>query len=145
LTPACAPRLLDGGATLRTPRDLSKFTLLHSTEDRRDWKLWVEAFDIRDADVMTGQIYSSLDMATQAAVLGEGVVLGDLTFMQDEIASGRLVLPFKDKVVRDEAEAYHVACRAESWSDPRVAAFFAWLFDERDRMQPGPGAEIPAQ
>lgn len=133
LTPACAPRLLAGGATLRTPRDLSKFTLLHSTEDRRDWKLWVKAFDIADVDVMRGQIYTNLDMAAQAAVLGEGVVLGDLTFMKDEIENGRLVLPFEDMVVRDETEAYHVACRVESWSDPRVTAFYAWLFEERDR------------
>jgi LysR family glycine cleavage system transcriptional activator len=131
LTPVCAPRVLEAEA-LRGPQDLEKCTLLHSTGCRYDWQIWAKAFGLGSIDAARGETFPNLDMASQVAVLGEGVLLGDLTFNRREIDEGTLVAPFPDKVLKDDSEAYHVVARREAWRDPRVAAFYDWLIEERD-------------
>lgn len=131
LTPVCAPRVLADEA-LRQPEHLAKCTLLHSTGCHYDWQIWARAFGLGSIDAERGAAFPNLDMASQVAVLGEGVLLGDLTFNRREIAEGKLVAPFPDMVLKDDAEAYHVVARRESWSDPRVVAFYEWLIEERD-------------
>jgi LysR family glycine cleavage system transcriptional activator len=126
MTPVCSPRLLRDRA-IATPADLARFNLLHTTPDRRDWRIWLEEFRVSDVDLMNGETFPVLDMAIQAAVLGQGVAMGELTLLGDEIESGKLVCPLPDMVLRRPSEDYYVYGPKAIWDKPRVLAFRRWL------------------
>lgn len=126
MTPVCSPRLLKGKA-ISSPGDLAGFNLLHTTPDRRDWKIWLEEFAIEDIDPMSGETFPVLDMAIQAAVMGQGVAMGDLTLLADELESGKLICPLPDLKLTRDAEDYYVYGPSARWNKPRVAAFRQWL------------------
>lgn len=131
LTPACSPQLLEKTPLDRVP-DLAGIALLHTGLDYGDWSLWAERFAEGKLDVERGMRFSDRDAATRSAVMGMGVVICDLTLMQEEIASGQLVTPFPDMVFSSVAADYHAICRDEMWDDPNIIAFYQWLIDERD-------------
>ncbi len=126
MMPVCSPRLLEG-RSIGTPGDLAGFNLLHTTPDRRDWRVWLEEFGVNDVDAMNGETFPVLDMAIQAAVMGQGIAMGELTLLNDEMASGELVCPLPDMALRRPAEDYYVYGPSAGWGKPRVQAFRKWL------------------
>jgi LysR family transcriptional regulator, glycine cleavage system transcriptional activator len=126
MTPVCAPRLLKSKA-VASPGDLAGFNLLHTTPDRRDWRIWLEEFAPDDVDPMSGETFPVLDMAIQAAVLGQGMAMGDLTLLADELESGKLICPLPDLALRRDAEDYYAYGPSARWNKPRVLAFRQWL------------------
>jgi len=73
--PVCSPQLLKGRHLLRTPADLARHTLLHDVFTV-DWAIWLHSAGIDNVDPHRGPTFLSSDHAIQAAVRGEGVVLG---------------------------------------------------------------------
>ncbi len=126
MTPVCSPRLLKG-RSISTPADLRHFNLLHTTPNRSDWKIWIREFAQDIVDPMNGETFPVLDMAIQAAVLGQGIAMGDLTLLGEELGSGKLVCPLPDMALRRDSENYYVYGPQERWNKPRVAAFREWL------------------
>jgi len=131
LTPACAPRLL-AERPLAGLAGLSEFNLLHSSEDHYDWSRWATKFGGDNFMVARGQVYPNRDMAAQAAVMGEGVAIADLTLMKSEFDSGRLVAPFPESIYTSLEDDYSFICRDALRRDPRVEVFYDWLVKERD-------------
>ncbi len=138
LTPACIPRLAE---RLRNqPVDaLASVALLHSTSDHLDWRLWNERCAGGRLNVYRGQVFATLDMALKAAKFGEGVVIGDLTLMEEELASGALVLPYPQHVAAQHAFDYHIVFRASDAEGGRILAFRHWLKDEARGIAKAPG------
>jgi LysR family glycine cleavage system transcriptional activator len=64
-------------------------------------------------------------MTVQAAIDGIGVALGRTSYVEADIAKGRLVVPFKITLPAD-AGFYLVTPETEPDS-PKLAAFRAWL------------------
>jgi len=131
LTPVCTPRFLEKFA-ITTPKDLCELCILHSSKDRYDWKLWAKAYGGPDLQVDHGQVYPTRQMAFEVALLGEGVAIGDLTLLQDELAQAKLVTLFPGKAVTSEKENIHVICANETWADARTETFYKWLVEERE-------------
>ncbi|MCL2892625.1 LysR substrate-binding domain-containing protein [Brenneria tiliae] len=122
LSPVAAPHLLPAGNDRLTAEQLTSFTLLHPTQDRRDWKLWLKAQD-RDERVMRrNQQFDTMDLAISAAIQGFGVAMADVTLVVEDIRRQRLVRPF-DETVKTGA-AYYLVHR------PDVQA--QWLTDFLD-------------
>jgi LysR family glycine cleavage system transcriptional activator len=132
MTPVCSPRLLESRA-IAAPADLARFNFLHTTPDRRDWTNWLQEFANGEVDPMSGETFPVLDMAIQAAVMGQGVAMGDLTLLTDEVKTGKLVCPLPDLVLREDADNYYVYGPAAKWLKPRVVAFRQWLASVRSR------------
>ena len=63
-------------------------------------------------------------------MLGQGIAMGDLAVLGDEIKSGKLICPLPDLVLRRDAENYYVYGPRASWNKPRVLAFRKWLETE---------------
>jgi LysR family glycine cleavage system transcriptional activator len=126
MTPICSPRLLESRA-IAAPSDLAHFNLLHTTPDRHDWRNWLAEFASGEVDPMNGETFPVLDMAIQAAVMGQGVAMGDLTLLTDEVKTGKLVCPLPELVLREDADNYYVYGPAAKWNKPRVLAFRQWL------------------
>jgi LysR family glycine cleavage system transcriptional activator len=135
MTPVCSPRLLKG-RSITTPADLTQFNLLHTTPNRSDWKIWIAEFARDEVDPMNGETFPVLDMAIQAAVLGQGIAMGDLTVLGEELNSGKLVCPLPQLALRRDADNYYVYGPATRWNRPRVAAFRQWLERISSEHQP---------
>jgi LysR family glycine cleavage system transcriptional activator len=60
-------------------------------------------------------------------VMGQGIAMGDLTLLTDEVKTGKLVCPLADLVLRLAVDDYYIYGPAAKWSKPRVLAFRQWL------------------
>ena len=127
IVPACAPQLLKGPIPLEKPEDLANFTLLHESPDRHDWRSWLSAFDVKGVDPQSGDLFPNLDMAVKAAVMGTGVVMGDVVLTRDEFETGMLVMPFKELRCETDWGKFCLVGSVSSWGDPKIAAFKSWV------------------
>ncbi|MCK1285143.1 transcriptional regulator GcvA [Bradyrhizobium sp. 44] len=127
LFPVCSPSLLRGDKPLRCPEDLKSHMLLHtSNANSDDWRLWLTAAG-QPADIarQPGITFDMIFMTIQAAIDGIGVAMGRTSYVQDDIAKGRLVVPFKIALPAD-AGFYLVAPEGRREA-PKLAAFRDWM------------------
>jgi LysR family transcriptional regulator, glycine cleavage system transcriptional activator len=140
--PLCSPRLLEDGAhRLRRPEDLRYHTLLHDDTDyegRPDWNQWLTAARVEDIDATHGPRFNNMSMALDAAVNGQGVVLGLYPLAQYDIEAGRLAVAF-DLCLPLE-HAYYVVSPEKSADEDNVRAFRNWLLGEARRSAGAPRA-----
>jgi LysR family transcriptional regulator, glycine cleavage system transcriptional activator len=125
--PVCSPKLLKGRHPLRAPADLARHTLLHDVFTV-DWAIWLRSAGIDPIDPHRGPTFLSSDHAIQAAIRGEGVVLGRSALIADELAAGRLVRPFALSLPADFA--YYAVYPPRVLQRPNVKAFRDWLLGE---------------
>ena len=133
ITPICSPKLLTGEHPLRTPEDLKHHMLLHDdTGDMYDgesfWEVWLEAAGVTGIDAKRGARFSHAVLAFEAAIDAVGVVASMPSLAAEELASGKLVMPFDLKVPLDSA--YYLVCEPHAKTRPAVAAFRDWLIAE---------------
>ncbi|WBL79633.1 transcriptional regulator GcvA [Bradyrhizobium xenonodulans] len=127
LFPVCSPSLLRGDKPLRQPEDLKGYPLLHtSNANSDDWRLWLTAAGL-PADIarQPGITFDMIFMTIQAAIDGIGVAMGRTSYVRDDIAKGRLVVPFKIALPAD-AGFYLVAPEGRREA-PKLAAFREWM------------------
>jgi len=93
LIPVCAPEATQDG-----PWDLARLQgaeLLHPTPDRRDWRQWLQAMGLAEqVPLKGGQVFDTLELGMVAAARGYGVSIGDLVMVAEDVAQGRLGLPW---------------------------------------------------
>jgi LysR family transcriptional regulator, glycine cleavage system transcriptional activator len=127
LFPVCSPALLSGDKPLRRPEDLAHRTLLHSSgfyDD--DWRLWLTAAGLpANISKQPGLTFDLILVTVQAAIDGIGVAIGRTSYVEDDIAKGRLVVPF-DITLPADAGFYLVSPEARADS-PKLSAFRQWL------------------
>ena len=127
LTPVCSPKLMAGPHPPRTLADLKHHTLIHD-EFPIDWVGWLKFAGASDIDARRGIRFQSSVHAVQAAVQGDGIVLGRSALVSDDLKAGRLIQPFN--VVLPMDLAYYVVYPPSSIARPKVKAFRDWLFEE---------------
>ena len=133
--PVCSPKLLEGPEPLAQPGDLRHHTLIHLEWDSEDvtaptWRMWLLAAGIHDIDFTRGPVFSMTTLALQAAIEGLGVALASSFLVADDLAAGRLVVPFDLSVCDPLDFAYHVVVPKRTADLPKVVAFKTWLLDE---------------
>jgi len=129
--PLCSPRLLKGKHPLRSPEDLHFHTLLHDDtlyEGRPDWATWLKAAGVDNVDSTHGVHFNHVNLALTAAVEGQGVVLSINALASEDIAAGRLVIPFDLGLPLEYA--YYLITLEEVTDHPHTAAFRSWLIEE---------------
>jgi LysR family transcriptional regulator, glycine cleavage system transcriptional activator len=127
LFPVCSPALLTGRRPLRTPDDLRDHVLLHTgASDSDDWRLWLTAAGLStDISKQPGITFDLNLMTVQAAVDGIGVAMGRTSYVQDDIAKGRLVVPFNITLPADAG--FYLVSPQGSADPPKLKAFRDWL------------------
>src|SRR5215469_16960844 len=112
--PVCSPALLEGKRPLHT-----------STYDD-DWRQWLTAAGLpSDISKSPGVTFDLILMTVQAAIDGIGVAMGRTSYVQDDIAKGRLVVPFK---IALPADAGFYLVSPEGMAEPaKLKAFRQWL------------------
>jgi LysR family transcriptional regulator, glycine cleavage system transcriptional activator len=129
--PVCSPLLLKGTRSLKTAADLTHHTLIHD-DFKIDWAMWLKSAGVEGIDPHRGPRFASSDHAVQAAIQGEGVVLGRSALVADDLQAGRLVKPFSVSLPADLA--YYVVYPPQTYQRPKVRAFRDWLFEEVNRL-----------
>jgi LysR family transcriptional regulator, glycine cleavage system transcriptional activator len=127
LFPVCSPALLEGDKPLRCPEDLAHHTLLHSSGGYDDdWRLWLTAAGLpANISRQPGLTFDLILLTLQAAIDGSGVAMGRTSYVEADIAKGRLVVPFKVTLPAD-AGFYLVSPEAKA-EPPKLRAFRQWL------------------
>jgi LysR family glycine cleavage system transcriptional activator len=124
--PVCSPALLDGKRPLRTPEDLRDHVLLHTTTNSDDWRQWLTAAGLpSDVSKQPGITFDLILMTVQAAIDGIGVAMGRTSYVQDDIAKGRLVVPFNIALPADAG--FYLVSPEGAAEPPKLRAFRQWL------------------
>ena len=124
VTPVLAQACLTGGRTPTTPTQLLSLPLLHH-RDHEGWQQWLAAAGTRPRGALTGVVFEDANVLLQAVLAGQGVGLGILPFIGEELASGRLLRPFELAV--DPGAAYYLVHRPGALDKPAVRAVHEWL------------------
>ncbi len=124
--PVCSPALLTGKRPLRSPEDLRDHVLLHNTNNGDDWRLWLTAAGLPpDISKQPGLTFDMIFMTVQAAIDAMGVAVGRTSYVQDDIAKGRLVVPFEIALPADAG--FYLVSPEGAPDSPKLLAFRQWL------------------
>lgn len=131
----CSPGIAAG---LRVPSDLSHCRFIHwetsslgwasSTRALMDWTIWLERIGAAGFIPEGGLRFSDYNLAVQAAVAGQGVVLGSRPVLTDLVAAGLLVLAVPQALRTDVG--YDVVTTVTGLARPEVKAFLDWILSE---------------
>jgi LysR family glycine cleavage system transcriptional activator len=121
----CAPAL-KRRAQLKTPRDLARFTLLRDDE-RHAWRTWLAARGVKSVDPEHGPLLTDSSMVVEAAVQAQGVALVRLSLAADDLAAGRLIMPFPRVEKTPTGRSYYLVTTRVSAPRPELSAFCTWL------------------
>ncbi|MDA0997935.1 MAG: transcriptional regulator GcvA [Proteobacteria bacterium] len=132
IVPVCHPKLLDGPNPLRHPDDLKHHRLLHvdwgkMTGPLPDWNMWLASAGVSDVDPTRGPVFTVESMAISAAAQGSGVALASTYAVTEEIADGRLVIPFARSLKTHTS--YWVVCPRRTANLPKIRAFREWVIE----------------
>jgi LysR family glycine cleavage system transcriptional activator len=144
--PVCSPGFLAGCPKVRIPADLRAVPLLHleASPDTRwlDWSSWFRQADVNFAPGENRISINNYSLLIQAALAGQGVVLGWRPLIDDLLIRGQLV-PVLDRAVTTE-NGYHFVYRQTGSSARAVGRFRAWLRGQLDTEPKAPGADTRA-
>lgn len=139
VTPALSPRLLERHSkALSGPQDLSQLPLIEMDEGwpaerTSSWTRWFAYARVPAPPRTGGRLtFSFIDQAVQAAIRGQGVVMGRSPLLEDSIANGQLVVPFP-ALRMATGYRYYLLVHPGRAGTPEVSAFVHWLVEEFDR------------
>jgi LysR family transcriptional regulator, glycine cleavage system transcriptional activator len=114
-------------STLHAPSDLGQVSLLHLTTRPHAWKEWAAMAALDGLDAARGPHFDNFSMVTQAAVAGLGVGVLPKFLVLDELASGRLVIPFGPAATSDKG--YYLVYPERKAGLFSLQKFRSWLLD----------------
>lgn len=119
--PVAAPQWVE---RLHVPADLGRVPILHDEGTMVAWADWFAAVGEPMPD-LAGPRFSDPVLALEAAVAGQGVMLGWEMVVSDALATGRLVRPFEEKVCSDLS--YWFVASERTARKRQVVIFRDWL------------------
>jgi LysR family transcriptional regulator, glycine cleavage system transcriptional activator len=126
--PVCSPSL-NGGRLPKDPASMLSQPLL--IDRNLSWHAWFKSAGLKlDRDI-AGTSFTDTNALMEAAVMGQGIALGRLSFTQSDILAGKLVR-LSEHSLRVAYRHYAVYPIA-SESNPALMAFRDWLVEEAGR------------
>ncbi|MDR8523274.1 transcriptional regulator GcvA [Shewanella fidelis] len=119
----CSPELT---AKLKCLDDINQMTLLQHTTRPGLWQLWADSLDVN----LTTEKKFGVEhfyMLSQAAVSGMGVALIPRFFIEDELKTGKLVIPFEADFT--SPYRYYLLTPKSSNLPLKVQSFIDWLLE----------------
>ncbi|MBO1114216.1 transcriptional regulator GcvA [Bordetella petrii] len=125
LTPVMAPELAARLPRPCTTAALLELPLLHSNRRPQHWPDWIRLAGASRGLAVGDMYYEDLSVIYQCAAEGLGVALGQLRYLEKDLAQGRLVAPHP--LVLRRRRGYHLVCPAARADDGKVVCFRKWL------------------
>ena len=128
--PVCSPALLQR-LPLEEPEQLRQHTLLHAATLPQVWPQWLRVAGVPDLQPQASVTLEHFYLTLQAALDGLGVAMGPERLIADDVAAGRLTLPFAGPAL--PARSYYTYVPEPRADDPAVRAFCGWLAEAARR------------
>ncbi|MGP1397932.1 MAG: LysR substrate-binding domain-containing protein [Inquilinaceae bacterium] len=125
--PVCSPEL---AKRLKTPADLGRVPVIREQGSMVRWATWLGVHGLSEDVLCEGPSYSDASLCLDAAVAGQGIMLGWQTLATDALADGCLVAPFPDVAVPELG--YWLVTAPHRRPEPKTRAFIAWIRGEMD-------------
>ena len=122
--PVCSPALLQQ-LPLQTPENIRQHTLLHTSSLPRLWPDWLAKADMTEITPAAALTFDHFYLTLQAAIDGIGIAMGPTALIADDLAAGRLVMPFAGP--RLASRSYCTYVPDEKSADELVELFRSWL------------------
>jgi LysR family glycine cleavage system transcriptional activator len=91
----------------------------------RNWQTWFEAADVAFDPASLYMVVDTLAVALEMALNGEAIALVNGPFVDQDLASGRLVRPVAHKAVCPGE--WGLICRKELKENLRIRTFMDWM------------------
>jgi LysR family glycine cleavage system transcriptional activator len=134
----CSPLLAQGSPGVRRLEDLTNVCLLHwdlsdlawasATRKWMGWKQWLSHIGASHIAPGEGLTFSDYNLAVQAAIAGQGVVLGSLPILRSLVAANLLVTPLPERVVTDIG--YDLVTTETARARADVRCFSDWIIEQ---------------
>ncbi len=108
--------------------DLSDLSWAHATKRWMGWQPWLTQVGAGHISSATGIRFSDYNLAVQAAIAGQGVVLGSLPVLHNLVEANLLVCPFRERVTTDIG--YDLVTTQRALQRTEVQAFMDWIIAE---------------
>jgi LysR family transcriptional regulator, glycine cleavage system transcriptional activator len=125
--PVCSPSLVTE-VPLTELADLSRHTLLHVTSMPRLWRDWLTEAGQPALEPAGTLMFDHFYLTIQAALDGLGVAMGPTALIADDVAGGRLLLPFP--AISLPARSYFAYLPAGRSDNPHSTLFCDWLEEQ---------------
>ena len=122
--PVCSPALMKRHA-LAAVSDLERYTLLHVTAMPKLWRDWLTEAGYADLKPRQTLMLDHFYLSIQAAIDGLGIAMGSTALVSDDLAAGRLVMPFP--AVSLPARTYFAYLPQRDPINPASTVICAWL------------------
>lgn len=125
LFPVCSPALLGGGTDSIGMAELMQLPLVAIYSEEHNWEGWFQSGGIEFTPTAPYMMVDTLAVALELAQAGRGVALVNGPFVDDELASGRLVIPVDHTEVCPGS--WGLICRKDIRDNVRVRTFIDWM------------------
>jgi LysR family glycine cleavage system transcriptional activator len=119
LTPVMSPQLPQPSSAA----ELLNQVLIHE-RNRKGWQQWFAQAGV-DYDGTTGTTIDDANLVLQTTLNGQGVSLGILPFIEEDLRSGKLIRPFDLSI--DPELSYYLIYRKNNLDNPAVESVRDWL------------------
>jgi DNA-binding transcriptional LysR family regulator len=132
LTPVASPWLIKSGPAIRTPADITRFTLIEAGDAHRThlewltWRRWFEVNGLERAQPKRWLYFNYAYQMVQAALTGQGVVLARSSLIAESLANGDLIEVLPQHRL-DSPMAYWLLVGPRSAQRSEIQAFCEWL------------------
>lgn len=124
IVPVCHVDLLEG-SKLADPANLRNHHLLDYATEPYGWRRWLATVGQSGLKPAGTLHFEQMYFALQAALEGLGLVLVPLFLVIDDIAAGRLCVPFGPRGAKSRRYYAHIRQRS-----PATDSFFVWMVQE---------------
>jgi LysR family glycine cleavage system transcriptional activator len=126
--PVCSPSL-NGGRLPKYPAAMLSLPLL--IDRNLSWHAWFKSAGVKLDREIVGTSFTDTNALMEAAVTGQGIALGRLSFTRSDILAGKLVR-LSEQSLR-VAYCHYAVYPIASESNPALVAFRDWLIEEARR------------
>ncbi|MDN3922472.1 LysR substrate-binding domain-containing protein [Roseateles violae] len=131
IVPICRPQDIAAEPPLREPADLLARPLLFHTHYPDHWRAWLAAVGVEPERLDTlaaSADFEQVAMLVQGVLAGLGVAVVQRCLIDDELASGRIVIPFARPV--EVGGGYMLCTRRAAQSSRALRQLREWLLEQ---------------
>jgi LysR family transcriptional regulator, glycine cleavage system transcriptional activator len=125
LFPVCSPAVAQAMGTTPTAQDLMSRPLVAIYTEVQNWQTWFDSAGAAFEPSVPYLMVDTLAVALEMALNGEGIALVNGPFVDQDLASGRLVQPIAHKAVCPGA--WGLICRKDMKENLRIRTFMDWV------------------
>lgn len=126
--PVCSPSLIDDNYPLDDPNNLSHYTLIHDEMTDINWLEWLKEAGVNEKVDNHVLSFSHSGLSIEAALQGQGIVLGRSSLIVDDLVSGRLIRPFNISIM--STYSYYLVFFGDKKNSTNDMKLINWLLEE---------------